>query len=113
MLPGDFLKDPKEYRDGMYWYGMRLRGYSPGAQPDGVVFWLPGFDTGYYDVLAYDLPLADKQISDYDLDFLGHTTKAELEVMDKNVSLAVLCGLASCHTFDSVAAFTDYLLLKT
>ena len=56
----------------LYLYGMRLRGFSPGAQPKR------GFDhrredaTGkYYDILAYTSPLTVKEVCDYELDYLG------------------------------------------
>lgn len=60
-----------------YVYGMRLRGYSPGAQPDGVVTWDDEPDTwplekgkGYHSMIWYDRELTEKEMSDYDLDFL-------------------------------------------
>lgn len=46
----------------MYYYGMRLRGFSPGCQPKKGLIWtadiLPrGKYTQYKDVLQYDRPL--------------------------------------------------------
>ena len=55
----------------LYYYGMRLRGFSPGCQP------MTGFvnreddPTGkYYDILIYDRALSPKEIADYELDYI-------------------------------------------
>ena len=61
-----------------YIYGMRLRGYSPGAQPDGVTWFDDNTDRyghtengrRYHSVIAYDRQLTEKEMRDYDLDFL-------------------------------------------
>ena len=60
-----------------YVYGMRLRGYSPGAQPDGVTWWDDEPDEwplekgkGYHCLIGYDRELTEKEMQDYDLDFL-------------------------------------------
>ena len=56
----------------VYVYGMRVRGFSPGAQPKEG--WL---DTevdpldDYWNVLLYSRPLKRKECEEYDLDFLG------------------------------------------
>lgn len=57
-----------------YWryrYGMRLRGFSPGAQPKGVVFREDDPKGKYHDIIYYSAPLTEKEISDYELDDLN------------------------------------------
>lgn len=58
-----------------YYYGMRLRGFAPGCQPkDGLIGTqdvLPrGTFAKYHDVLKYSRPLTEKELADYELDFL-------------------------------------------
>ena len=57
-----------------YIYGMRLRGYSPGCQPkEGLVMRLDPHASHkgkYYDLLSYDRKLTEKEVRDYELDFL-------------------------------------------
>ena len=56
----------------VYKYGMRLRGFSPGCQPKEGFLYREDDTTGkYYDVIAYDRKLSDKEVSDYELDYLG------------------------------------------
>lgn len=56
----------------VYKYGMRLRGFSPGCQPREGFLCREDDTTGkYYDVIAYDRKLSDKEVSDYELDYLG------------------------------------------
>ena len=53
-------------------YGMRLRGYSPGAQPkDGFIMRLDDRSGKYHDKLVYDRRLTEKEERQYELDFLG------------------------------------------
>ena len=64
----------------LYKYGMRLRGYSPMAQPmEGIVFsYDPAYDTPngkYHSILFYDRKLTEKEVSDYELDYLGETNR--------------------------------------
>ena len=54
----------------MYYYGMRLRGYSPGCQPKGVVKRLDDDSGKYWDILVYSRPLTDREQRDYELDFI-------------------------------------------
>lgn len=58
----------------LFVYGMRLRGFSPGAQPKnglvGVVDRLTDGFRGYYDILLYNRPLTADEIRDYELDEL-------------------------------------------
>lgn len=51
-----------------YWYGMRLRGFSPGCQPmKGLVGTMEGIGR-YHCVLIYNRELTDEEIRDYELD---------------------------------------------
>lgn len=51
-----------------YRYGMRLRGFSPGAQPKGVIRREDDPAGKYYDIIVYDRPLSAEEISNYELD---------------------------------------------
>ena len=53
----------------LYKYGMRARGYSLGCQPSGVY---KRIDSNiYYDIIFYTRELTEKEVSDYQLDYLG------------------------------------------
>lgn len=53
-------------------YGMRLRGFSPGCQPKEGFVERQDDDTGkYYDILIYNRTLTEKEVADYELDYLG------------------------------------------
>ena len=61
-----------------YRYGMRLRGFSPGCQPKGVLRREDDPTGRYYDLLVYDRELTEKEIADYELDVIpekGDTMK--------------------------------------
>ena len=53
-----------------YIYGMRLRGFSIGCQPSGVKERRDDPDGKYWDIIVYERPLSDKEIDDYELDFI-------------------------------------------
>lgn len=56
-----------------YFYGMRLRGFSPGAQPKEGLIQYEDTDrnwTGYYSILTYNRRLSESEISDYELTFI-------------------------------------------
>lgn len=60
----------------MYEYGMRLRPFGIGCQPmDGYVGREPyeGFKYSdrYWDVIIYNRALSEKEMEDYELDFVG------------------------------------------
>ena len=56
----------------MYLYGMRLRGFSPGCQPkEGLVERQDDVTGKYHDILVYDRELTEKELIDYELDFVG------------------------------------------
>ena len=55
----------------MYLYGMRLRGFSIGCQPmDGLIERYDDNSGKYHDILAYDRPLTEDEITAYELDFI-------------------------------------------
>lgn len=56
----------------MFLYGMRLRGFSIGCQPmDGFLNRTDDTSGRYWDVIAYNRPLTDSEIENYDLDYIG------------------------------------------
>lgn len=55
----------------MFYYGMRLRGFSPGCQPKGVAERLDDVTGKYHDILAYTRKLTAEEMFDYELDYLG------------------------------------------
>ena len=55
-----------------YKYGMRLRGFSPGCQPmDGFLDVRDDKKRKYHDVLFYSRELTEKELENYELDYLG------------------------------------------
>ena len=54
-----------------YRYGMRLRGYSIGCQPEDVKIVETDSTGRYYDILTYNRELTDKEIKEYELDDLN------------------------------------------
>ena len=60
-----------------YRYGMRLRGFSPGAQPKGVLRREDDPTGKYHDIIVYDRPLSAEEISNYDLDTITTPAKGE------------------------------------
>ena len=62
----------------LYKYGMRLRGFSPLCQPmEGLCIARDG-DNKYYNYLYYERNLTDKEIEDYELDYLGEVNDGEI-----------------------------------
>lgn len=54
-----------------YVYGMRLRGFSPGAQPrDGLLGREDIKTNKYYDIIAYGRELSAEEQEHYSLDYL-------------------------------------------
>lgn len=54
-----------------YYYGMRLRGYAPLCQPkEGLVRIENDPNKKYYNILGYNRKLTDKEVSDFELDYL-------------------------------------------
>ena len=66
-------------------YGMKLRGYSPGAQPMKNLLVVGEGKREYYNLLAYSRKLTKNQIEDYELDYLGvyNYTNDTWEPIDK------------------------------
>lgn len=55
----------------MYKYGMRLRGFAPMCQPMNGLDHAEDGDKRYHNFLFYRRRLSDKEVSDYELDFIG------------------------------------------
>ena len=56
----------------MYRYGMRARYCAPMCQPMfGLVDLLDDPTGKYYDIIVYTRKLTDKELDDYELDYLG------------------------------------------
>lgn len=56
----------------MYKYGMRLRGFSIGCQPMiGLVRREDDATGRYHNILIYNRQLTEKEVTDYELDYLG------------------------------------------
>lgn len=53
-----------------YRYGMRLRGYSPGAQPKGVLRREDDSSGKYHDIIVYGRQLSAAEVASYELDEL-------------------------------------------
>lgn len=51
-------------------YGMKLRGFSIGAQPSGVIEWedTEKEKTGYWSIITYDRELTEEETKKYDLE---------------------------------------------
>ena len=55
----------------VYKYGMRLRGYSIGAQPaKGLIDHDDDPMQEYWSLLWYDRPLTDQEMKHYDIDYI-------------------------------------------
>jgi hypothetical protein len=55
----------------IYVYGMRLRGFAPMCQPTLNLVARRNDTSGkYYDLLEYDKPLTEREIQEYELDFI-------------------------------------------
>ena len=55
-------------------YGMRSRGYAPGCQPKGVIYWRDYDPSGrYHSIIAYDKKLLQKEERQYELDYIGES----------------------------------------
>ncbi len=80
-----------------YFYGMRVRGFSPGCQPmDGFIERLDSTDDRYYDILTYDRLLSEENERHYSLTQLKQengkyvpvtTIKSYIEQNDKPIRI--------------------------
>lgn len=62
----------------MFVYGMRLRGFSIGCQPmKGLVKRIDDPRRRYHDLLLYDRELTEKELDDYELDFIRQQVTEE------------------------------------
>lgn len=55
----------------MYKYGMRIRGFSIGCQPEGVVRRLDDQSGRFWDIIVYDRELTEEEIRHYSLTYIG------------------------------------------
>jgi len=62
-----------------YIYGMRLRGCSIGTQPDRFEIIENTIEDKYYDLLAYEKPLSDEELKEYELDYIGAIGNGEMD----------------------------------
>lgn len=54
-----------------YYYGMRLRGFSSGCQPmKGFIERKDDKSGMYHDIIVYDRLLSDREMSEYELDWI-------------------------------------------
>lgn len=58
-----------------YLYGMRLRGYSPGCQPMEGLLRVALGGGQYHDLLIYNRPLTEKELKDYELDYINEVDR--------------------------------------
>ena len=56
-----------------YLYGMRLRGYAPGCQPKEGLMNVYYGGGRYHNLISYNRPLTEKEMKDYELDFINET----------------------------------------
>lgn len=69
---GRIICRPSEGEDAEYFYGMRLRGFSPACQPKEGFLWREDDENGdYYDVIVYNRRLSDAELRAFDLDFIA------------------------------------------
>ena len=80
-----------------YRYGMRLRGFSPGCQPRGVVRVEDG-GKKYHDILVYNRPLTAWELEDYELDDLNPATSRVLNLIITKAAGTAGKGSYACKT---------------
>ncbi|HHB2481370.1 TPA: hypothetical protein ACORDH_002821 [Bacillus cereus] len=66
-----------------YWYEYRLRGCSLGAQPKGFIE--VNHEHGKWGAVAYDRPLTQKELIDYELNDMNKTTNRLKELAKEMV----------------------------
>lgn len=56
----------------LHLYGMRNRGFAPGCQPKGLIYWHDcSDDQPYHSIIGYRTKLLQKEERQYELDYLG------------------------------------------
>lgn len=80
-----------------YRYGMRLRGFSPGCQPRGVVRVEDG-GKKYHDILVYNRPLTAWELEDYELDDLNPAMSRVLNLIITKAAGTAGKGSYACKT---------------
>lgn len=60
----------KKVKKMFYFYGMRLRGFSIGTQPNGVIQRLDDETGKYHDIIVYERKLTPEQEKEYELDYI-------------------------------------------
>lgn len=81
-------QEPTEGQTALYKYGMRLRGYSIGAQPAGVVLREDDPTGAYYDIISYNVPLSQEDIKHYSLTPLEGPTTEETTTAGQTTTAA-------------------------
>ena len=75
-----------------YTYGMRLRGFSPGCQPNGGLIERKDDPSGkYWDLLVYSRELTDEEVRSYELDRLRTAKEILAEYRDACEEIAEQC----------------------
>ena len=69
--------EERETMNTLYKYGMRLRGFSIGCQPRGVYKRVDDETGKYHDIIIYARKLTDKEVNDYELDYLGESDEED------------------------------------
>lgn len=87
----------KEYK-----YGMRLRGFSPGCQPkDGFIRREDDTMGDYYDIVVYNRPLTEKELSSYELD--------DLNLRTFRVTYEIVLDIKAADQYEAVEIANDMI----
>ena len=87
----------KEYK-----YGMRLRGFSPGCQPKEGLLRREDDNMGdYYDIVVYNRPLTEKELSGYELD--------DLNIRTFRVTYEIVLDVKAVDPYEAVEIANDMI----
>ena len=87
----------KEYK-----YGMRLRGFSPGCQPkEGLMRREDDTMGDYYDIVVYNRPLTEKELSSYELD--------DLNLRTFRVTYEIVLDIKAVNKYEAVSIANDMI----
>lgn len=87
----------KEYK-----YGMRLRGFSPGCQPKEGLLRREDDNMGdYYDIVVYNRPLTEKELSSYELD--------DLNLRTFRVTYEIVLDIKAANKYEAVEIANDMI----